>query len=266
VKDRQRWLTEAAAFAPLVAVETEHGVYLVRTDDSNLGARLFTLRRRVEFDVIRRLVDTISSAYGADWITERTFVDVGANIGTSAIPALLAGFARCVAIEPEALNLQALRANLALNDLTARAVVIPAAASDHVGMTGLRIRAAASGKHSVTDERRGDVVVGTITIDSLVEGGALDVTTVGTVWIDVQGHEAAVLAGASSLIGTCPVVVEWVKKTDGGFRPEVIDRLLGYTHFADLRAGSALQPIAGLVPFVEEREPGVTDLLALNLP
>ena len=51
----------------------------------------------------------------------RSFVDVGANIGTTTIPALLShGFETAVAIEPEPENVRVLRMNVLLNDLEDR--------------------------------------------------------------------------------------------------------------------------------------------------
>lgn len=52
---------------------------------------------------------------------KRTFVDVGSNIGTSTIDALMHfGFSRAVCFEPDVKNRKLLRLNLLLNDLDGR--------------------------------------------------------------------------------------------------------------------------------------------------
>ena len=69
-----------------------------------------------------------------------TFADIGANVGTTTVPALRAiGFGRGLAVEPAPSNLRLLRANLALNDLHERVTVVESAIGDRAGTMTLFI-------------------------------------------------------------------------------------------------------------------------------
>jgi FkbM family methyltransferase len=267
-EERAAWFTEAARFTPLVAVETACGVYLVRTHDRQLGGGLFSRQLRSEFRVVADAARILRSSFGDAWIDHRTFVDVGANIGTSVIPAVLGGFARGVAVEPESENAQTLRLNLVLNGVAERVVVIEAAASNQVGTVDLLVnRERSSGKHKIGGAVKAKTAqrVACTTLDALVGDGVIDPDQVGLLWLDVQGHEGHVLEAATSLIGRCPLVVEWRKKESGVTSTEdVADAVLQYTHFVDMRGAQELTPTAALRRFAAERGPGVTDLLALN--
>ncbi len=64
----------------------------------------------------------------------------------------------------------------------------------------------------------------------LVETGDVDIDRVGLAWIDVQGHEGHVLAGATSLLERpIPAVTE--------FWPEALRRAGGLDRFRALVAG-----------------------------
>ena len=64
----------------------------------------------------------------------KTFLDVGANIGTQTVYALVSNaFARAIAIEPVPKNLMALRTNVAVNNLVDRVIVVPKGAGDAPG-------------------------------------------------------------------------------------------------------------------------------------
>jgi hypothetical protein len=58
-------------------------------------------------------------------------------------------------------------------------------------------------------------------LDSLVEEGSLDLESLGLAWIDVQGHEGHVLAGAAGLLASAiPIACEYWPyglKRAGGF-------------------------------------------------
>ena len=144
----------------------------------------------------------------------RTFVDVGANIGTSTVDALVHfGFGRAACFEPDAANARLLRLNLVLNGLADRATVHQLALSDHDGDGWLRRSPHNSGDHRVGAGTTADVdgeAVGLARLDTLVASGDLDPGDIGLAWIDTQGHEAFVLAGAASLTTRrVPVLLEY---------------------------------------------------------
>lgn len=142
-----------------------------------------------------------------------TFVDVGANIGTSTVDALLAfGFGRAECFEPAPDNLRLLRVNLILNGLEPVATVHPVALSDRDGEATLEISATNSGDHRIGASATGAPVV-CRTLDSLVAEGALSLDDLGLVWMDVQGHEPFVLEGAGSVLERAtPWVIEYTPR------------------------------------------------------
>lgn len=157
-----------------------------------------------------------------DMLRGHIFIDVGANIGTSTIPALITfGARQAIAVEPGELNVQLLRSNIAVNRLDDKVDVVWAALSDRsgVGVLELSLTSGADNRVRMTDiagdgehresERR-TVEVPLITFDGLVAEKGVDLDDVGMVWMDVQGHEGHVLAGARSLWETpVPVQIEY---------------------------------------------------------
>src|SRR5262249_41359254 len=131
------------------------------------------------------------------------FVDVGAHIGTTTVAALrLYGFGRAIAVEPRPDNRTLLRVNLVLNDVGDGTTVLAIALGEREQEAALVLDEARSGgSHVAVAKDPGvRVPVRIATIDRLVEQGELDPEEVGLLWVDAQGHEARVLAGASSLL------------------------------------------------------------------
>jgi FkbM family methyltransferase len=124
-----------------------------------------------------------------------TFLDVGANIGTYSV--LAAGVAGCrvMAMEPVPETYALLVGNLRRNSLLGSAETLNVAASDRAGTVRMT-SAEDSTNHVLGAEERGGIEVRTATLDELVN---VD----GPVFmkIDVEGHEAQALAGASRLMG-----------------------------------------------------------------
>ena len=143
----------------------------------------------------------------------KAFVDIGANIGVTTMPALRRfGFTRAVSFEPAPDNLRLLRANLALNDLTDQVDLFPIALGSEAGTASLGLSPTNPGDHRIRDhdEGREVVEVPVEAFDDLVADGRVDLGDVGMVWMDVQGYEARVLAGASSILDAgLPLVTEY---------------------------------------------------------
>ena len=149
-----------------------------------------------------------------------TVVDVGANIGTICIPAVARGLARrAIAIEPDPLNFRVLMANLHLNDVAERIVAHRCAAGPRDGETLLLERALHnSGDHRIRlrdqpgalgEERRVVVETPSRRLDDLLAPHDPDPAKT-LVWMDVQGFEANVMAGAPRLLASrTPFVVEF---------------------------------------------------------
>jgi FkbM family methyltransferase len=248
--ERLAYFDRADQYTPYLATKVADGaLFLVKTEDKHIGRSLFSKRGRGELAALSRAVAAIEGLLGSKAIAHRSFVDVGANIGTTTIPALLShGFETAVAIEPEPENVRVLRLNILLNDLEDRVTALPVAASNEIGRSELVVNQSRGGKHWIATDRRklgrknlaedAILTVETVTLDHLVETGVIEAERTGLLWMDAEAHEGHILEGASSLLarGT-PLVLEW--------NPVILDRVgdrgkieravaEGYTHFAGL--------------------------------
>ena len=290
--ERLAYFDSADQYTPYLATVAGGAVFLVKTEDKHIGRSLFAKRSRGELATLNRAVAAIEGLLGPGTVAQRSFVDVGANIGTTTVPALLAhGFATAVAIEPEPENVRVLRLNLLLNDLEERVKVLRVAASNEVGRSELVVNRSRGGKHWIATDRsklsrkhlaeNAVVQVATVTLDHLVETGEIDAERTGLVWMDAEAHEGHILEGASSLLdrGT-PLVLEWNpvildRMGDRGKLERAVER--DYTHFAGLHrspdpAGPIfpLQTIDQLPAYADrflDRSTGLTktDIIILRL-
>jgi FkbM family methyltransferase len=248
--ERLAYFDRADEYTPYLATRVAGGAqFLVKTEDKHIGRSLFSKRGRGELAALERAVVAIRGLLGEDAIADRSFVDVGANIGTTTIPALLThGFRTAVAIEPEPENVRVLRLNVVLNDLEDRITVLAAAASNHVGRSELVVDRTRGGKHWIATDRsklrrknlaeNELLAVETVTLDQLVDAGTIDAERTGLLWMDAEAHEGHILEGGLSLLERgVPLVLEW--------NPVILDRVgdrgkieravaNGYTHFAGL--------------------------------
>jgi FkbM family methyltransferase len=219
---RELFFRAARRFTPTVAATTGYGLMYVPTKDLYVGAGLFSTGG-IDADAIGDALEIAEAWHPEREHRRRLVVEIGANIGSTTVPALKRyGFERVVAIEPLPANVTALRLNLYVNDVAERATVLPVALSEADGEMELQVAETNSGDNrlvntrdaaapgSYGEDRRDTVTVEVRSWDSLVAEGAFDVADVGLVWIDVQGHEGQVLAGASTLTeAPDPVVIEF---------------------------------------------------------
>jgi FkbM family methyltransferase len=209
-----------------------------------------------------------------------TLIDIGANIGTTCVQALVEGLATdAIAIEPEAGNFSLLERNIRANGLEGRVTPLRLALSDREGAAEFELSRDNSGDHRVRlngatgmfdETTRATMSVATSTFDALVEQGTIDLQRTGLVWMDVQGHEGQVLAGASTLLGSdVPVVLEyWPYGLERAGGQALLDEIVrdSYRWFIDLRnEGTDRRPVdeigalaGSIVP------PYFTDLLLLK--
>jgi FkbM family methyltransferase len=266
------------------AVLTEHeGLFtLVPAADPWLG-RLTFLDGTFASDLMTALVDRATHHLGRCPLKGRTVVDVGANIGSTTLRALHVYDAETVvAIEPHPGNLHLLRANLALNEMTDRVRVVEAAASDTAGTTLLDIAAGNQGDHQVVGvgepppaphpDHPGDFIqIRAAPLDTLIERRRRP----GMLWIDAQGHDGRVLAGArrSCRRSDCCVVEYWplgIGRQPGGldaFDRAVADTWPLFADVEDLLAGRGALHETGELHAWRARYPpdgSHTDLLLLH--
>lgn len=203
------------ALTPTVEVDCPAGRFLLRTGDS-IGKSIFCRRNFDEsffattLELCRQLVP--------GWRDGATLVDVGANIGSTSIPALTRyGFGRAVAVEPSPRNLELLRLNVLLNGLEDSIEIVPRAACREAGMLDLEVSPTNSGDNRVRvgpqspglfrEESWRTVTVTGQQLDTILADVSVEPSEVGLLWVDVQGFETEVLIGASRLLGAGPPVV-----------------------------------------------------------
>lgn len=272
---------------PMLAVDAgARGRFLVDTADLHIGRSLFLARERQEMSVLERATAIVESLDGPR-LQGSTLVDVGANIGTTTIPALLGGpFDHAIAVEPEPTNFLMLTLNLMLNGLEERVVARRVAATDTRGTARLLVAGGRSGNHRLTDG--GDppsntevVEIDTATLDELLLEQEVDPARVGLLWVDAEGSEDRVLAGAEALLDLKPpLVIELSPAQVGaaGGSQSALERYVArhYSHFvpfdlphAHAGAGGVLSTRA-LGPFAAKLADGglgkkKLDILAVDL-
>lgn len=271
-----------------LSVHVGEALFLVKTEDQHVGRALYIKGGRGDIKLLARTLRAVSALYGGEAIEDKTFVDVGANIGTTTVSALLFHpLGRAVALEPEPENFVTLRLNLLLNGLDERVTAIPAAASSSVGTVALTVDRTASGLHSVVPDellsgtvRKGtETAVPSITLDSLVRRGVVGVDETALIWIDAEHHEGSILQGAAKFgEAGVPVLLEW---DPAGLAPRGEDAAVEevarehYTHFIDMRGASEsvrrleVRPVGGLTGYTHPARTGegthFTELLFLRL-
>lgn len=291
VQKRNAFYESAARMTPFLGTRAGRGVYLVRTEDKHIGKSLFSKEGRGEMHVLARAVTVLEAIFGTDAVEGKTFIDVGANIGTTTIPAVLEhGFARAVAFEPEDDNFVTLRINALLNGLDEAVLAVPLAVSNAVGSSDLVVNRAQGGKHWIAtdDEKRSlarpsdeIVTIETTSLDQVAADGDFDPKSTGLLWIDAQAHEGHILEGATRLTALgVPIVLEWDPRALDAIGNrnkihEIAER--DYTHFAGMRADRSgdgpkfsLRPVSELRDYAErfldpQRTESFTDILIVRL-
>ncbi|MBE7209734.1 MAG: FkbM family methyltransferase [Gluconacetobacter diazotrophicus] len=278
---REFFFLVAREFTPSLVADIGPIRYHVSTADRTVGREVF-LTGGYDDSALARVLRLLRG-FGGGVFGAKTFVDIGANIGTSTLPAVLRhGFARAVAVEPDETNHTLLTQSVVANGLEQRVKTIRAALSDEEKEVLLERCPVNHGDHRV---RSGDLLptaapgareavpVFATTFDALVRRGLIPLDEVGLVWIDTEGHEGHVFRGARSLLASdIPVVVK--------FRPQALERAhglewfehLAQTHYpwmVDTRAADADKPV--LLPTAQlgalrggYRDGAKTDLLLLK--
>jgi FkbM family methyltransferase len=191
--------------------KSEH--YLVKSSDMGIGRPLF-IDGEYDFDKFIQALNVCNkNPNGRKKPT--ILIDVGANIGTICIPAVARGFVqRAVAIEPEPLNCNLLRANIALNGLSNSILVYECglAASKDIDLV-LELSESNLGDHRTwvdTDngaERRNIVHVKSETLDDLCSPADY---ADSLLWMDIQGYEGFALSGGKELLKSrIPLAIEF---------------------------------------------------------
>lgn len=222
---RTQWLlglTERFV-SPVIAVDEGDIRYLVDVSDKGPITVGLVGEKRWDEPLMARTLELITKLLDRPHpLRDRVFLDVGGNIGTATLCALKRFDAgRAVAFEPEPKNYKFLKLNLIANDLEDRALPVQMAISDRPGELLLEIAPENVGDHRIRtgdeagdadlgEDRRETVRVEAVTLDEALGRARVEVGDVGLVWIDVQGHEPQVLAGAAETLASgAPVLLEY---------------------------------------------------------
>jgi FkbM family methyltransferase len=212
----------------------------------------------------------------------RAFVDVGANVGFMTVYAHQSGhFNRALCAEPDPVNFRLLKATIAMNDLEEFARPVRTAIGDRQGEVAFELSEGNFGDHRVhvdtastveayEETKRATTQVPLTTLDALLSRENLQPADVGLVWIDTQGYDGFVLAGAATLQrASVPVVCEFwpygMKRSQGWpiFRDTVLRSFSGYYNLNESTA--TVYPMGTIDALFEQLVTGNghTDLLLL---
>jgi len=218
---RMHTFNQAHRLTPFIGVEHDGVRYVVSTHEQGVGFPTFVFGSFDE-DTVQGMLTALEQHAGITTLNGLSVLDVGANIGTVAISLLVRhGVERVVAVEPDEENVRLLRANLALNGVQDRVQIHPIALSDADGTLVLESCASNCGDHRIRvaepsgpdlhDEgQRATAEISARRLDSLADAGEIDLDEIDLVWMDVQGHEAHMLAGAEHLAAAgTPIVTEY---------------------------------------------------------
>ena len=279
---RKAFFDLAHQFTPVVAVHSNGLTYYLNTADRVVSRETFAVGAFEEAVMAGALAELERHGHS---LRGRTFVDIGANLGTSTIPAVARfGASHALAVEPEPTNYELLRCNILANGLEDQVTAVRAAVSDTAGTGQLGLSTWNSGDHRVWlpgDEALGGnpsgrsiIDVDLWRLDDLVAHLDVAWSSVGVVWVDCQGHEGHVLNGAPRLTeSSVPVVSEyWPYGLRQGANLELFHSIVGqcYDRVIDARrlhaGGGATSLPAKEVSSLEASYPdrSFTDLILLK--
>ncbi len=230
-----------------LGLQTADGITLLRTGETVVTPYALAENGFQAQDVRRALEIAAQAGCRMGGI----FLDVGANIGTSTLYALRTGrVSRAYCFEPEPSNLRLLQMNVLLNDLGAQVTVLPQAVTDKPTRISMRISAENPGDHRVVSSAISEanngcdlMQVEATSLDAFLQHSQLTPGDVSFLWIDTQGHEGSVLAGAQVLMEHgVPMCVEfWPEGLAAAGGLETFCELLTrhYRKFYDLRQAQA---------------------------
>ena len=184
----------------------------------------------------------------------RIFVDIGANIGTQTLYAMLTGrFRAGLAMEPVPRNAELLRLNLKLNDLADRVMLVESAVGARHGDLTLSLSHSNRGGHSSRKRHAGSetIDVPVAPLDWILADQGLAPGDVGFVWIDAEGAEPEILAGMADVLDRAPpLALEWSPDMYSADERAAMITSLGrhYSGFVDLQERFKFERDAPLRP------------------
>jgi FkbM family methyltransferase len=227
---------------PSFAVETDGVRVYVDTSDQEIS-RLVYIFGLYDKPLMTLAFSALRQLGGPADLDGRHLLDLGANIGTTTLTAVACFRAQgSYAFEPDPINFRNLSVNVAANRLGERAHAFELALSDEAGTVTFersewnagdhRVRSSEGASADAFDESGRELIeVRSARLDELIEAGEVDLDRIGAVWIDVQGHEGHLLAGAERLLERAiPMVAE--------YWPYGLRAAGGHERFHELLAGA----------------------------
>lgn len=200
---------DSASSNTLLTSNVGKEVFLVSSSDQVIGRSIFS-SGAYDFDKFERSLSLLDKTF-----QKTLLVDIGANIGTICIPAIKRNiFERAIAIEPEPYNFSLLQSNIIINGLTNRIAAHNSALGSKDGEEiAFELSENNYGDHRIrvsssigllNEAKRNVIRVKSERFDELV--GEVDPSDT-LIWIDTQGFEGFVLAGANRAIQRKPPLV-----------------------------------------------------------
>jgi FkbM family methyltransferase len=265
---------------PTMAVDSAGIRYHMSTLDRAIGVTTFS-DGSYDQHLMSLAFELITQFTGRPAVEGRQFIDIGANIGTAAIPAVkIFGAEDAICFEPDPENFKLLRYNLIANDLESKVKALNIGLTDTSGSAHLERHAWNMGGHRILrgpcrqGQTRETIEVWLDRFDDVAAEAGFKVDNAAVVWLDTEGLEGFVLAGATTILkNRVPVVTEYspssLRKSDGlALLNEII--ATNYQTVIDLRAsyadGVTVSHNAQDIDQVEARYAGTayTDLLLLK--
>ena len=198
----------------VLCARTECGLFNINTSDLVIGLETYVHRKAYDVEKLKLVCNLLPADHSKELI-----VDIGANIGTICVSAVASfGFQKAKAFEPESKNYRLLESNVALNGLGSKIALNNLALSDRsttsldfelspINFGDHRVRVSSEFQGSQGEELREVITVPAKCLDDFSQ----DYSKVDTlIWIDVQGFEGGVLAGASAVIDRrIPMCIEF---------------------------------------------------------
>lgn len=185
------------------------------------------------------------------------FCDIGANIGTTCLyfKKQIDPDVKILAFEPSEQNYRLLRVNALLNEIDETdCTFVKKGVSDKSSTASFNYNPENPGGSSVvTGESEGGDIVELTSLDDYFENSGLDPRMIKYIWIDVEGFEARLLAGAHNVIShiDVPIFMEFIPKfyseKDGEFEllmEELENQFTGYICMQEMEKG--IQPVCDL--------------------
>lgn len=215
----------AKRYTPGVVADWPEGRFIVNTWDDEVGRKTFR-DGPYDADVLELAVQQLNELLPGFTLAGHDVLEVGANVGTTTIPLITQfGAARVFAFEPAPHNRRLLAANVAANGLEDRVQLRGVALSDRIATETMAMNPGNSGDYRILVDEDGQrptafgaggedrwqtLDVKVTTLDRLVDEGGISLQRVKLAWIDTQGHEPYVLAGAQRLLASnIPLFIEY---------------------------------------------------------